>query len=98
VRARIRPDVASEAVLWDEPEHKDTVYVTVVDRDGNAISYINSLFAEFGSGIMAPRTGILLHSRGSIFRVVEGHPNAIAPAAGRCTPSSPAWSSRTAGR
>jgi gamma-glutamyltranspeptidase/glutathione hydrolase len=79
VRARIRPDVASEAVLWDEPEHKDTVYVTVVDRDGNAISYINSLFAEFGSGIMAPRTGILLHSRGSIFRVVEGHPNAIAP-------------------
>lgn len=79
VRARIRPDVASEGVVWDEPEHKDTVYVSVVDRDGNAISYINSLFAEFGSGIMAPRTGILLHSRGSIFRVIEGHPNAIAP-------------------
>lgn len=79
VRARIRVDVASEAVDWDEPEHKDTVYIAVVDRDGNAISFINSLFAEFGSGIMAPRSGILLHSRGSIFRVLPGHPNAIAP-------------------
>jgi gamma-glutamyltranspeptidase/glutathione hydrolase len=79
VRARIRPDAASEAVVWDEPEHKDTVYIAVVDRDGNAISFINSLFAEFGSGIMAPNSGILLHSRGSIFRVLPGHPNAIAP-------------------
>ena len=51
----------------------------MVDRDGNAISFINSLFAEFGSGIMAPKSGVMLHSRGSIFRVVPGHPNAIAP-------------------
>ena len=79
VRARVRPDQASTPVTWDEPEHKDTVYLTVVDRDGNAISFINSLFAEFGSGIMAPKSGVMLHSRGSIFRVVPGHPNAIAP-------------------
>ena len=79
VRARARPDQASPPVTWDEPEHKDTVYLTVVDRDGNAISFINSLFAEFGSGIMAPKSGVMLHSRGSIFRVVPGHPNAIAP-------------------
>ena len=79
VRARVRLDQASTPVTWDEPEHKDTVYLTVVDRDGNAISFINSLFAEFGSGIMAPKSGVMLHSRGSIFRVLPGHPNAIAP-------------------
>ncbi len=79
VRSRLRLELASEPVTWDEPEHKDTVYLAVVDREGNAISFINSLFAEFGSGIMAPRSGVLFHSRGSIFRIVPGHPNAIAP-------------------
>jgi gamma-glutamyltranspeptidase/glutathione hydrolase len=79
VRAKIRLDRASEPVLWDEPEHKDTVYLAVVDRDGNAISFINSLFHEFGSGIMAPESGVHLHSRGAMFRIKPGHPNAIAP-------------------
>jgi len=78
-RSRICLDRASPDAAWDEPEHRDTVYLAVVDRDGNAISFINSLFAEFGTGIMAPRSGVLLHSRGSIFRVKRGHPNAIAP-------------------
>jgi gamma-glutamyltranspeptidase / glutathione hydrolase len=79
LRAAIRLDQASEPVKHDDVEHKDTVYLSVVDRDGNAISFINSLFAEFGSTIMAPRSGVLFHSRGSIFRVKPGHPNAIAP-------------------
>jgi gamma-glutamyltranspeptidase/glutathione hydrolase len=78
-RERISVDDATSPEAWNEPEHRDTVYLTVVDRDGNAISFINSLFAEFGSGIMAPGSGVLLHSRGSIFRVRRGHPNAIAP-------------------
>jgi gamma-glutamyltranspeptidase/glutathione hydrolase len=78
-RAKIRHDRASEPVDWDEPEHKDTVYLTVVDRDRNAISFINSLFHDFGSGITAPKTGILLHSRGHMFRTIPGHPNAIGP-------------------
>jgi gamma-glutamyltranspeptidase/glutathione hydrolase len=78
-RARIQLDRASEPVDWDEPEHKDTVYLAIVDRDRNAISFINSLFHDFGSGITAPQSGILLHSRGHMFRTIPGHPNAIGP-------------------
>src|SRR5216684_684380 len=79
VRRRIDPRRAVDPVLWDEPEHKDTIYLTVVDRDRNAISFINSLFHNFGCGIMAPESGVMLHSRGSMFRTIPGHPNAIAP-------------------
>src|SRR5262245_7389494 len=56
-----------------------TVLVTVVDRDRTAVTLINSLFREFGSGIATEKTGILLHNRGSGFVVEPGHPNAIGP-------------------
>ncbi|WP_375465714.1 gamma-glutamyltransferase family protein [uncultured Methylobacterium sp.] len=62
-----------------ERAHTDTVYLCVVDRDGNAISLINSVFQGFGSGIMGPSSGVLLHNRGLSFRVEPGHPNTIGP-------------------
>jgi gamma-glutamyltranspeptidase/glutathione hydrolase len=79
LRRRLSREVARPATLWTEPEHQDTIYLCVVDRDGNAISFINSLFHAFGSTRHDPATGILLHSRGASFRLVENHPNAIGP-------------------
>lgn len=79
LRDRISMAQAGKPALWDEPEHRDTVYLCAVDEQGNAISLINSLFHGFGSTRYDPATGILFHSRGASFRMIEGHPNAIGP-------------------
>ena len=78
---RFSPDKALEFPVASAlaTQHKDTVYLSVVDKDGNCCSFINSLYHNFGSGVVAGDTGIMLQNRGAGFVLEPGHANQIAP-------------------
>jgi gamma-glutamyltranspeptidase / glutathione hydrolase len=62
-----------------KPGGSDTIYMTVVDESGMAVSFINSIYSGFGSGIVTKKTGIVLQNRGQGFVLDPKHPNCIAP-------------------
>jgi gamma-glutamyltranspeptidase / glutathione hydrolase len=79
-RALINPKRAIDPPAYGDVQMgSDTTYFTVVDKDRNAVSFINSLFNSFGSGIVAGETGIMLHNRGSGFSLDPNHPNKLEP-------------------
>ncbi len=79
-RGLINPTRAMDTVPYGKVQGgSDTVYISVVDSQGNACSFINSVFSNFGSGMVVPGTGIVLHNRASLFSLDPNHANALAP-------------------
>jgi len=69
----------SELTAELNAQGKDTTYLTVVDKDGNIISLIQSLYGEFGTGLVVPGTGMILHNRGGLFDFKAGNVNSLGP-------------------
>jgi gamma-glutamyltranspeptidase / glutathione hydrolase len=79
LRSSINPNQAAKNLPRTSLEKSETVYLSVVDRDRNAVSLINSIYHSFGSGLVAPKSGVLLQNRGMSFKIDAEHPNCIAP-------------------
>lgn len=70
---------SSRGMHIEARDRGDTIYMTAADEQGHVVSLIQSLFDNFGSGIVAGETGIALQNRGSLFSLQPGHPNIVAP-------------------
>ena len=80
-RKRIDPNKAALEVEAGEPRlgHSETTYLTVVDKDRNVVSLIQSNYSGFGSGVMAGDLGFMFQNRGALFALDEKHPNRLEP-------------------
>jgi gamma-glutamyltranspeptidase/glutathione hydrolase len=77
-RLRATIDLERTSDLSGQYDDGDTIYLCVVDRDGMAVSLIQSVYNNFGSGVVAERSGILFHNRGLGFSLDPSHANALA--------------------
>ena len=77
--AKISPDKAMVTGTGNASGDGDTIVLSAGDRWGNMVSWVNSNYANFGSGITVPGFGFILHNRGSLFTLDPGSPNVIAP-------------------
>ncbi|MCK5827586.1 gamma-glutamyltransferase [Candidatus Bipolaricaulota bacterium] len=80
-RSRIDPLRPATEIELDDPRavRGDTVYLTVIDEEGNAVSFIQSIFNGFGSCVVPPELGFALQNRGSLFHLDPNHANAFEP-------------------
>jgi len=76
--SRIRMDGLLDLPDVAPPMNPSTIYITVVDKDRNVCSFINSIAQPFGAAIVSNKTGVLLQNRAGGFRIQPGHPNCIA--------------------
>jgi gamma-glutamyltranspeptidase/glutathione hydrolase len=62
-----------------DAQGSDTIYMSVIDKEGNIVSLIQSNYSGFGSGLVPPDAGFMLHNRGGLFTLEKGQPNTLAP-------------------
>ncbi len=71
---------AKQAMEWPQPTKPgDTIWMGAIDSEGRSVSFIQSIYWEYGSGVVVPETGVLFQNRGHGFTLEEGHPNILAP-------------------
>jgi gamma-glutamyltranspeptidase/glutathione hydrolase len=79
-RRRVDRQRAAQQVPYGDPQAgSDTVYLSTADGEGNACSFIGSLYMGTGTGLVVPGTGVSLQNRAALFLLDPGHPNALAP-------------------
>jgi gamma-glutamyltranspeptidase/glutathione hydrolase len=77
-RAACKVEPAVLAGVTDA-QGSDTIYMSVIDKDGNIVSLIQSNYSGFGSGLVPPGAGFMLHNRGALFTLEKGQPNTLEP-------------------